>query len=95
MKKLLLLAMMSIILMSCGKTYIETMDVDDGEFIMVRDSKHNTILGDTLIVSTELNSAASYTLYGRYVGKVPNNFTYTKNSGEEVRIIYAKVIRIR
>lgn len=97
MKNLLLLAM-AFVIMACEPTYIHTMDVTDGEIILVRDSQSLFKVGDTLLLSSVLELSTGYSIYGKYIGVTPyqSQRTITINGESVLRTVnYTKVVRIK
>jgi hypothetical protein len=85
MKKIILVTML-LSLVACSSPYIEVIDVNDGKYLTIRDQKHYTKVKDTLIIASNVKAFTVWSLYGKYLGNMP----------ESVSVIsYRKVVRIK
>jgi hypothetical protein len=73
------------------------MDTYDGELLTIRDSKHVTKVGDTLIIANILELNRGYEIYGKYIGVVPDDYEYKQriaNDSVTRTLVFTKVVRI-
>lgn len=87
MKKLVLVLTLVTTMFSCDSRYLTTQSIKTGQILTVIDNNNATKVGDTLVI---MKTFRANSLFGKYVGYVPNNFV---RNGTNIK--YDVVIRIK
>jgi hypothetical protein len=95
MKKFILIILTTLTLSSCDANFITTVDINDGQFIILRDKMKLTKIGDTLVIE---KTNTNISLYGESVLNLPRNTSTSKFINGKSYIFnttYSKVVRIK
>ena len=81
--KTTILLLFAVLLFNCTPRYIQTIDVETGRFITVREPNNVTKVNDTLIIYQDQRNIY---FYGKYIGKLPKS---------DDKHTFHKVVRIK